>query len=603
MDIAEIDDEGRGKLFFGNAEVLNCVKVKGQKDIFELTVKIVLQHKSQSLPLAGQFYLLKSLPSSVQLDRPISVYSYKYEELSSGKRELELHFLILQKGQGTQELCSLRTGDTVEAIGPLGNAFVPPSKIEKGKRICIIGGGIGVAPVACFASSLANASYDFYASFKSLSYGLENINPASLIITSDDGSVGTKGMLPIVFNKESIKDKNYSTIYACGPIPMLSYVQQVAKECNIECYLSMENRMACGVGACLGCTIRTTEGVKRVCKDGPIFNANILDFSPFTAHKKVQALKSEQDVNLSVDIAGIHFENPVIAASGTFGFGQNYRGLFDVNALGGIASKGCTLEAREGNSGLRIVETPSGNINSIGLQNPGLKAFIKEELPEMLKLKPVIIANLAGSDLDSYIEGARLLDKSDVPMIELNISCPNVKSGGQAWGIKSSLAEQCVKAVRSATSKPLIIKLSPNSPELIQVALSCIEAGADALSLINTIQAVSIDIERGGPAFDNIRAGLCGPAIKPIALRMVYDVVEAINKLPIEKRVPVIGIGGIATWQDAAEFIMAGAHAIQVGSATFSNPLAMLNIIDGLRSFMCSHGYESLEQMRGIAQR
>ena len=219
----------------------------------------------------------------------------------------------------------------------------------------------------------------------------------------------------------------------------------------------------------------------------------------------------------------------------------------------------------------------------------------------MMKLDCVSIANMAGSDLDSYVKGAALLDATDVPMIELNISCPNVKAGGMAWGMDCTAAASCVSAVRAVTKKPLMVKLSPNAPDLTGVALSCIEAGADALSLINTIQATAIDIETGRPVFDNIRAGMCGPAIKPIALRMVYDVALAVKKLPLEKQVPLVGIGGISNWKDAVEFIMAGATAVQVGTATFSNPRAMLEIIAGLEAFMQSHGYHNIEEMRGIA--
>ena len=292
--------------------------------------------------------------------------------------------------------------------------------------------------------------------------------------------------------------------------------------------------------------------------------------------------------DLSVEIAGIKFKNPVIAASGTFGFGQNYRGFFDVSRLGGISSKGLTLAPKGGNSGERVIEVSSGDINSIGLENPGVPHFIQNELPEMLKLDTVSIANLAGHDLDSYIKGAELLDKTPVPAIELNISCPNVKAGGMAWGINPEAAFTCVSAVRKATSKPLIVKLSPNAPDLVSVALACIKAGANALSLINTIQAVAIDIESGRPVFDNIKAGLCGPAVKPIALRMVYDVVKAVNSLPKEQQIPVIGLGGISKWQDAVEFIMAGASAIQVGTATFSNPKTMIEIIEDTRKLKIS---------------
>ncbi len=608
MDNAEIDNLGRGLLFFGKSFVQKCTKVEGQNDVFLLETSAVLRRKSQIAPKPGQFYLLKSAKSSVQLNRPISVF-YSEESIDSmtGLKKILLRFLILQKGKGTSELCSLLPGDEIELIGPLGNSFSLPLGVKQEEsdkpEICIIGGGIGVAPVANFASSLQDKSYDFFACFRHGFYGLENIKAASLTITTDDGSEGTRGMLPDVFSAETIKNKSYKVIYACGPEALLAYVKKVSEEADCECFLSVEKHMACGVGACLGCTIQTTDGMLRVCKDGPVFNAKILQFKKNQNPQKRNApLAPTEKPDVSVQIAGVHFKNPVIAASGTFGFGQNYRGLFDVNLLGGIVAKGCTVEPRNGNSGERIVEVSSGNINSIGLQNPGIANFIKDELPRMLKLSPVAIANLAGSSLESYVEGAKLLDKSDVPLIELNISCPNVKSGGQAWGMSPESASCVVSAVRECTKKPIIVKLSPNAPDIKAVALACIKSGADALSLVNTIQAVAIDIEAEKPVFDNVRAGLCGPAIKPIALRMVYDVVEAINQLPKNSRVPVIGMGGIQTWQDAVEFILAGASAIQVGSATFSNPRAMLEIIEGISHFMKTHGYTSISQFCGKAQ-
>lgn len=591
MDKPEIDKDGNRILFSGNAKVTECKEI--HSNVFLLETELELERKTQVSPLPGQFYLVKSTRSNVQFGRPISVY---HAERKSDIN-LRVQFLILQKGEGTAELCHLLKNDLVELSGPLGNSF----KKTEGK-LCICGGGIGVAPVANFASSLPPKSYDFYASFKSGSYGLEKVEPEKLIITTDDGSVGIHGMVTAALTSDIIKKEGYSAIYACGPTPMLAYIQKIAKEADVKCFLSIEKKMLCGAGACLGCTVRTKEGNRRVCKDGPVFNAEILEFGkPEFAKRNPLPLGIEPD--LSVEIAGIKFKNPVIAASGTFGFGQNYRGFFDVSRLGGISSKGLTLAPKGGNSGERVIEVSSGDINSIGLENPGVPHFIQNELPEMLKLDTVSIANLAGHDLDSYIKGAELLDKTPVPAIELNISCPNVKAGGMAWGINPEAAFTCVSAVRKATSKPLIVKLSPNAPDLVSVALACIKAGANALSLINTIQAVAIDIESGRPVFDNIKAGLCGPAVKPIALRMVYDVVKAVNSLPKEQQIPVIGLGGISKWQDAVEFIMAGASAIQVGTATFSNPKTMIEIIEGLKKFMQSHGYKKIEDFRGIAQK
>ena len=218
----------------------------------------------------------------------------------------------------------------------------------------------------------------------------------------------------------------------------------------------------------------------------------------------------------------------------------------------------------------------------------------------MMKLGSTVIANLSGSTLESYAQAAALLDKTDVPMIELNISCPNVKSGGMAWGMSADAAAEVVSAVRQATKKPLMVKLSPNAPDLVGVALSSAKAGADALSLINTVQAMAIDIERSRPVFDNVKAGYCGAAVKPIALRMVYDVVRALKTAGLN--IPVVGIGGISCWQDAAEFILAGARAVEVGTATFSNPNVMSEIISGLETFMKRKGYRRIADFCALAQ-
>ncbi|HPC71698.1 MAG TPA: dihydroorotate dehydrogenase [Treponema sp.] len=297
-----------------------------------------------------------------------------------------------------------------------------------------------------------------------------------------------------------------------------------------------------------------------------------------------------EEPDLSVQIAGITFKNPVIAASGTFGYGQEYAGLMDVSRLGGICTKGLTLHPREGNRGRRLHETPSGLMNSIGLENPGIPAFIESELPAMLDLGPVIIANLSGSTIEEYQEGARLLSATKIDMIELNISCPNVKAGGMAFGLCPADAASVVQAVRRVSDKPLIVKLSPNAPDLVGVALACVDAGADALSLVNTFKALAFDIRRRKPLFDHVTAGLSGPAIKPLALRMVWDVCAAVQ-------VPVIGMGGIASTEDALEFFMAGASAIQVGTATFPRPSTMIEIIEGLETYLRAERISHLSEL------
>lgn len=296
---------------------------------------------------------------------------------------------------------------------------------------------------------------------------------------------------------------------------------------------------------------------------------------------------------LKVNFCGLDFKNPIIAASGTFGFGEEFNELYDVGKLGGICTKGLTLHKREGNSGKRVYETSSGMLNSVGLQNPGVDSFINSELPKMEKFNTNIIANVGGGNLEEYLEVVEKLNDTNIDIIELNISCPNVKCGGMAFGIKSKIAYSIVKEVKAICKKPLMVKLSPNAEDIVDMAYSCCEAGADALSLINTLKGMAIDINKRKPVFENVFAGLSGPAVKPIALRMVYEVCNAVN-------VPVVGMGGIMSYKDAVEFIMAGASAVQIGTVNFIKPNIALEIIDDLKKYMEREGIKNLREIRGI---
>lgn len=296
---------------------------------------------------------------------------------------------------------------------------------------------------------------------------------------------------------------------------------------------------------------------------------------------------------LKVNINGVEFKNPVIAASGTFGFGEEFNDFYDVGMLGGISSKGLTINPKQGNEGIRVYETPSGMMNSVGLQNPGIDAFIERELPKMRKLGTNVIANIGGGCLEDYEAAVSKIDNSDVDMIELNISCPNVKHGGMAFGIKSNVAYEVVKEIKAITKKPLMVKLSPNAEDIVDMALKCQEAGADSISLINTLKGMAIDIYKRKPVFNNITAGLSGPAVKPIALRMVYEVAKAVD-------IPVIGLGGISNGKDAIEFMMAGASAIQIGTINFVNPMAGKEIIEEMENFLKEQGIKDINDIIGI---
>lgn len=298
-------------------------------------------------------------------------------------------------------------------------------------------------------------------------------------------------------------------------------------------------------------------------------------------------------MSLKINIAGVEFKNPVIAASGTFGFGEEFKDYIDLNKLGGISSKGLTLKKNPGNSGIRIYETPEGIMNSIGLQNPGVDHFIENELVFMRKYDTVVIANLGGHSYDDYRLGAVKLNKADIDMIELNISCPNLKEGGMAFGTDPKKAKEVISLVRKETNLPLIVKLSPNVTHISEFAKIAQDCGADAISLVNTFNAMAVDIKKRKFIFDNKTAGLSGPAIKPIALRMTYEVANAVN-------IPVIAMGGIMNVEDCLEFMMVGASAIQVGTANFSKLDTMIEIIDNLERYCANNNISDINDIVGI---
>lgn len=288
----------------------------------------------------------------------------------------------------------------------------------------------------------------------------------------------------------------------------------------------------------------------------------------------------------------IEFKNPILTASGTFSFGEEYKDYMDIEKLGGISTTGLTLEAKEGNIGTRIYETSSGLLNSIGLENDGVKDFVDNIYDDLYKLDTNILVNLGGNTFDDYLEGAKLLEDKKVRIMELNISCPNVKSGGMAFGLDPDVAFKLIEAVRKEFTGELIVKLSPNS-DVKAIAKVAEDAGADGVSLVNTFTGMAIDIDKRKPVFENKVAGLSGPCIKPIALRMVYDVANTV-------KIPVIGIGGIRDYRDVVEFIMAGATLVQVGSMNFVKPDITMDIIKDLEEYMKKENIKDLNEIRGI---
>lgn len=283
--------------------------------------------------------------------------------------------------------------------------------------------------------------------------------------------------------------------------------------------------------------------------------------------------------NLKVNIAGVEFKNPIIPASGTFGFGREYMQFYDISALGGLCTKGLTLEERQGNPAPRIAETPMAMLNSVGLQNPGVDTFLRRDLQILKKIDTRVIANIAGSKIEDYIAMAEKVSVDGVDMIEMNISCPNVKAGGMAFGIYPKNVEEIVKAVRPYAKKPLIVKLSPNVADITENARAAESAGADAISLINTLSGMAVNFKTRRPILANVQGGMSGPAVKPIALKMVWQCYNAV-------KLPIIGLGGITNYQDVLEFMLCGASAVEVGTANIMCPTASFDIVNDLKAYV-----------------
>lgn len=307
--------------------------------------------------------------------------------------------------------------------------------------------------------------------------------------------------------------------------------------------------------------------------------------------------KAETKPKLAVNIGGIRMKNPVTTASGTFGFGPEYAPYIDLNRLGAIVVKGTTLKPRAGNPTPRLVETPAGILNSIGLQNPGVDRFIEEALPYLAGYDLPVIVNISGDTVEDYARLAGKLDRAHgVAGLEVNISCPNVKKGGLQFGSDPAMAAEVTRAVKGSTNKPVIVKLSPNVTSIVAVAEKVAEAGADALSMINTLLGMAIDIKKRSPLLGNVMGGLSGPAVRPVAVRAVWQVYR-------EVKLPIIGMGGITTAEDAIEFILAGATAVAVGTANFVNPRATMDVLEGIENYMVENGIRDLDELVGVAHK
>ena len=372
-------------------------------------------------------------------------------------------------------------------------------------------------------------------------------------------------------------------VYACGPEPMLAAVATLSAAHGRQSQVSVERVMGCGLGGCYSCVIpiKTAGAASRTTCARALRD-------PRSAEMRSSGRRSVGD-----QIGALTLRNPLIAASGCFGYGTEYGDVVDLASLGGVAVKGLFLKEREGHPPPRIVETPAGMLNAIGLQGIGVHRFIAEKMPELRARGAVVFVNICGTTIQEYVELSKILsDVEGVAALELNISCPNIKEGGITFGCSVHGTADVVRAVRAATTLPVIPKLTPNVTDISSIARAAEEAGADAVSLVNTFLAMAIDVETRRPRLSNIVGGLSGPAIRPIAVRMVYECRQAI-------RIPIIGMGGIATAADALEFIIAGASAVQVGTANFADPLIWPKLLDGLEDYLQRHHIARISDLTG----
>ena len=537
--------------------------------IFDMTLKAEEIAKEAK---AGQFISVYLNNKSKILPRPISICGIDKEAGT-------LRIVYRTVGDGTKELSDYKEGEMVKILGPLGNGFT-----QKDKKAILIGGGIGIPPMLELMKQLdcdKTAVLGYRDNDMFLKDEFEAVG--DVVISTEDGSFGTKGNVIDAIKEQGVEG---SIIYACGPTPMLRGIKAYAEEMGIEAQISMEERMACGIGACLACVCKS----KDVDSHSHVHNQTCLQ-----RWASIRRQGGGTIMNLSVDIAGVTMKNPVTTGSGTFGSGEEFSEFVDLSKLGAVTTKGVANVPWPGNPVPRVAEVYGGMLNAIGLQNPGIDVFVERDIPYLKKAGATIIVNVCGKSEKDYLEVVERLADQPVDLLEINVSCPNVKEGGIAFGQDPKALYDITKAVKAKAKQPIIMKLSPNVTDITEMAKAAVDAGSDALSLINTLTGMKIDIERRDFVLANKTGGMSGPAIKPVAVRMVYQVANAVD-------VPIIGMGGISTAEDALEFIMAGATAVSVGTANFINPATTLEVVDGIKTYMERHQINDINELIGCVK-
>ena len=571
----------------------------------------------------GQFVMLKASEGGLNplLSRPFSIFN-KF----SGD-EFEVLYRVF--GAATEILSGVKEGSFLEVTGPLGNGFnlnadnKGGAGTKKGNVRILIAGGIGIAPLYSMPEYINNNNSDdagseaeekdkiilYYGARKAEElYFRHSIHSRfdEVYFATDDGSFGFKGNI-IDLLYENMGGYADADFYTCGPKPMLNALISKFSASGLSGRLqaSLEESFGCGIGVCLGCVIKTKTKTdfeyKRVCKDGPVFYADeilISEKKPEALEKSgIKSVGKNIEPDLSVKLGNLFLDYPIMPASGTFGYGEEFFEIIDYNYFGALVTKGISLKPSKGNEMPRICETSCGMINSIGLQNVGFEKFRDEKMPFLRNFKKPVIVNFFGSNIDEYAELAeKLANVEGIGALEANISCPNIKEGGRSFGSDPEVVYELVSSVKERIGGrlPLIVKLTPMVSDISLIAEVCEKAGADIISLINTIPAARIGIKTKKFKLSRGYGGLSGAAVKPVAIKLVSDVYNAV-------RIPIIGMGGISSWEDAAEFFLAGATAVAVGTYSFVEPNIIENIANGLKAYLTQNGFDNIYKIIGLA--
>ena len=516
----------------------------------------------------AQFVNLFTHDDFMLMPRPFGVSEVDGDEVS-------VIFAVV--GHGTEQLAGLQAGDTVDVLGPLGRGF----NLKEDANYILVGGGLGVPPLIYAAQKLAEHD----ASFATAVFGYRNDHFAEEYVSRyadwswsiDDAEGNVVDLLNKLEQGDDLKAYDRKPIIlSCGPLPMMKAVADWAAERGIPAQLSMEQRMGCGYGTCVLCTIDTVDGRLKVCSDGPVFTREQLGWG---SANNQSAQGGDNHINLyephvwkhHTKVAGLEWKNPVGTASGTFQYAA-VRWFYDVSQLGAVCTKGASPVPWEGNPSPRTAESPAANINAVGLQNPGIDHYLAEDLPKLKAAGAFVISNVAGHCDDDYAAVVEKLADSDADMLEINVSCPNVSAGGMSVGTDPVALANLMDRLRPMTDKPMIVKLTPNVTDITVPARAAVEHGADALSMINTLKGMRINIRTGKPIIANVTGGVSGPAVLPVGLAAVYRVRTALPEIPI------IGLGGIDSGEKALEYLYAGANAVEVGAAALFDPVAPLRV-------------------------